>query len=138
MTPTPPTHLLGTDTVVELVRGRADHLLPRLDAQPAALAVSTITVAELDYGVETSRRPDALRQDIEAMLTLLAVLPFDRAAARQTGLIRHALAVAGTPIGPYDTLIAGHACSLGLVLVTHNTREFRRVPGLVVEDWLAG
>jgi len=137
VTPTQPTHLLGTDTVVELVRGRADHLLPRLDAQPGTLAVSTITLAALDYGVECSRRPDALRQDIEAMLTLLDVLPFDRAAAHHAGLIRHALAATGTPISPYDTLIAGHALSLGLVPVTHTTREFRRVPGLVVEDWMA-
>jgi tRNA(fMet)-specific endonuclease VapC len=67
---------------------------------------------------------------------LIEVLPFDRAAAEDAGRVRGYLAGLGTPIGPFDSLIVGHARSRGLIVVTNNTREFSRVPGLQVEDWL--
>lgn len=72
------------------------------------------------------------------MAARLEVLPFDSAAASHSGQVRSELKKKGTPIGPYDVLIAGHARSLGLVLVTNNTREFNRVDGLRIEDWAAG
>jgi len=128
-------YLLDTSILVEILRGRADHVLVRLD-QEANLSVSTITVMELDYGVERSSRSQAMRHDTDGLLGLLQIRDFDRSAARHSGIIRAALAEKGTPIGPLDTLIAGHARSLGLTVVTHNLREFSRVPDLHAEDWL--
>ena len=131
------TYMLDTNLLIELLRGKADYLVPRLEAAAGQLAVSTITVAELDYGVERSRMREAMRADVESLLELLSVVAFDRAAARVAGEIRHALASADTSIGPYDVLIAAHARALGLTLVTHNTRESARIPGLTIEDWQA-
>jgi tRNA(fMet)-specific endonuclease VapC len=91
---------------------------------------------ELEYGVERSTQPEAMRRDVDGLLNLLTVKDFDRSAARHASEIRAILANQGTPIGPLDTLIAGHARSLGLVVVTHNLREFCRVPDLQSEDWL--
>ncbi len=71
------------------------------------------------------------------MLGTVHQLPFDAAAAAEAAMVRATLEATGQPIGPYDTLLAGHAISLGFVLVTHNTIEFSRVPGLVLEDWQA-
>jgi len=130
-------YLLDTSILVELLRGRADHLLPRLDAERTALGVSAITVMELDYGVERSTRREDIRRDVDQLLALLPVRPYDRAAAHRTAQLRHTLARQGLAIGPFDSLIAGHAISLGLTVVTQNLREFARVPGLTSEDWLA-
>jgi len=129
--------MLDTSVVIELLRGKADWLLPRLDKQRADLSLSAATVMELEYGIERSTQPSAMRHDVDQLLALIRVREFDRAAARQAGQIRATLARQGIPIGPYDSLIAGHALSLGLAIVTHNMREFTRVPGLVAEDWLA-
>jgi len=129
-------YMLDTSIVVEILGGRADHVLARLDHEQD-LSVSTITIMELDYGVERSSRSQAMRHDRDGLLGLLQIRDFDRAAARHAGIIRAILAEKGTPISPLDTLIAGHARSLGLTVVTHNLREFSRVPDLHVEDWLA-
>lgn len=99
------------------------------------MCVSSVTLMELVYGAERSAQPDRNRRDIEAFVARLRVLPYDREAAEHTGRIRAELARAGTPIGPYDQMIAGHARSRGLTVVTANTREFERVPGIAVEDW---
>ena len=128
-------YMLDTSILVEILRGRADRLFLRFDQEPD-LSVSAITVMELEYGVERSAHPEAMRRDVDGLLNLLTVKDFDRAAARHAGEIRAILANQGTPIGPLDTLIAGHARSLGLIVVTHNLREFSRVPDLHAEDWL--
>jgi len=128
-------HLLDTNLIIELLRGTAGAVTQRMDRFGRGLAVSSISVAELEYGVEHSHDPAHMRSGLESLLSLLTVAEFDRVAARHSGQIRHALAEAGTPIGPYDVLIAGHARALGLPLVTHNTREFSRVPDLPIEDW---
>jgi tRNA(fMet)-specific endonuclease VapC len=98
------------------------------------VGVSAITAAELRYGaaIKTSEA-----RGVERALLSLVVAPFDSAAAQVYGEIRSALRRRGTPIGPLDMLIAAHAMALGLPLVTNNLREFRRVPGLRVENWLA-
>jgi tRNA(fMet)-specific endonuclease VapC len=98
--------------------------------------VSTLTVSELHCGIERSSAPAANRAAVEAFLAFTAVLDFDTAAAVHTGDIRAVLAQVGQPIGSYDAMIAGHARSAGLTVVTNNTREFARVPGLLVVDWL--
>ena len=90
---------------------------------------------ELAYGAEKSAAVARNQAVVEGFLARLDVLDYDLAAADSTGQLRAELARAGTPIGPYDAMIAGHARSRGLILVTNNTREFARVPGLRLEDW---
>lgn len=99
------------------------------------LAVSSITVAELVYGAAHSRDPDRNGDEVRRFLDAVTVADFDAAAAWHAGDIRHALAAAGTPIGSYDVLIAGHARARDDVLVTGNVGEFGRVAGLRVEPW---
>jgi len=130
-------YMLDTNLLIELLRGNADRLLVRLDKQRGNLAVSAVTVSELDYGAAHATDPGAMTADLDAMLGLVQVAPFDRDAARWAGHVRHRLATEGKSIGPYDTLIAGHALALDVTLVTHNTREFGRIPELALEDWQA-
>ena len=130
-------YLLDTDTVIAILRQPTPALRTRLAQEADRLAVSAITVSELTYGVEKSSDPARNRAALQMALAQLEALDFDDAAAAHAGEIRALLARAGTPIGGYDVLIAGHARAAGLTVVTHNIREFGRVPGLVVEDWLA-
>lgn len=129
--------MLDTSILVELLRGRADSLLSQLDREAGNLCVSMITVMELDYGVERSNQSKNMRHDVDDLLSLLQVKDFDRPAAMHTGSIRRTLADRGESIGPYDSLIAGHARSQGCTIVTSNLREFARVPALTSVDWLA-
>ena len=99
------------------------------------LKVSTVVQYELEYGARRSARCEELLTVIGSFLGRVEVLSFDARAARVAAQVRAELAAAGTPIGFYDTLIAGHARSLGAVLVTHNVAEFDRVDGLQIEDW---
>jgi tRNA(fMet)-specific endonuclease VapC len=94
-------------------------------------------MGELHYGAAKSKYPDIAVANIRRILKTLVVVSFDEAAAQSYGPIRAALEQRGSPIGPMDTLIAAHAASLGWTLVTHNIREFKRIPNLIVEDWLA-
>jgi len=100
------------------------------------MGVSTITEMELIYGAEKSAAIARNLKDVEGFLARLEILDFDSAAAAHTGQIRAELANAGTPIGPYDQMIAGHARSLGLIVVTNNVTEFARVPGIRLENWV--
>lgn len=130
-----PRFLLDTNIVVFALRRTPGPLRARLRAEHGRLAVSSVTVSELAYGAERSMDPAASRLAVEQFLALTTILPFDAAAAQHAGEIRARLALAGTPIGGYDVLIAGHARAAGLIVVTNNTREFSRVPGLEVVDW---
>ena len=107
----------------------------RFEQNNGRMAVSSVTGGELVFGAERSHQVDRNLSDIEALLSRLEVLPFDSKAAYHFGQVRAALCQAGQPIGPNDMMIAGQARSLGLILVTNNTKEFRRVPGLIMEDW---
>lgn len=131
------TYLLDTNVLIMLLRHRAEALRPRLRAAGGRLAVSTISVAELEHGVARSTVPEHDGARMESLLSLVEVLPFDRSAAHHAGRIDAQLARLGTPIEPYDVLIAGQARSRGLIVVTNNIREFSRVPGLECEDWSA-
>lgn len=91
---------------------------------------------ELIYGAEKSANPERNLADVEGFAARLEVLPYDAQAAAHSGQLRAELARIGKPIGPYDQMIAGHARAQGLILVTNNLREFERVPGLRVEDWV--
>ncbi|WP_293999769.1 type II toxin-antitoxin system VapC family toxin [Sphaerotilus sp.] len=129
--------MLDTNTLSALVRASAaPGLLQRLaTAGDEAICTSIIVAAEMRFGVQRKGSP-ALTARVEALLATVTVLPFDGEADRHYADIRTTLERAGTPIGGNDLWIAAHARSRGLVLVTHNTREFERVPGLLVEDWL--
>lgn len=125
---------LDTNTVIALLGGHVG-LLERVRAHaPSDFGLSAVVHHELVYGAEASARREANRARVEALR--FEVLDLTRADAACAGLVRARLRALGTPIGPYDTLIAGQALTRGLVLVTHNRREFERVEGLLVEDWL--
>ncbi|GAA4842953.1 tRNA(fMet)-specific endonuclease VapC [Luteimicrobium xylanilyticum] len=127
--------VLDTDVVIDVLRSRSPLMLERFSEHGDALTVSAVTVAELHFGAARSSAPSSNRAAVEEFLAFLEVLPFDAAAAAHAGEIRGALTAAGTPIGGYDVLIAGHARSVAAVLVTGNVREFSRVDGLRVVDW---
>lgn len=129
--------MLDTNLCIRVLRDRPAGLRERFNAEAAALCISTVTLAELLHGAEKSARPVETRQQVEAFAARLAVLAFDPAAAAHYGDIRADLERRGQVIGPYDLMIAGHARSRGLVVVTGNLGEFNRVPGLRAEDWLA-
>lgn len=129
--------MLDTNLCIRVLRERPAGLRERFNAEAATLCISTVTMAELLYGAEKSAKPIETRNQVEAFAARLDVLPFDTAAAAHFGDIRANLERKGLVIGPYDLMIAGHARSLGLVVITGNLGEFRRVEGLRSEDWLA-
>jgi len=129
-------YLLDTNICVFVIRKKSQLALQRLRQHPAGdVGISTITLAELRYGADKSQDPPKNHAALNAFLAPLEVVEFDAQAAEQYGRIRADLEKRGLPIGPLDTLIATHAQSLGLTLVTNNLSEFTRVSGLVVEDW---
>lgn len=127
--------MLDTDICIYAINERPPKVLQRLREHYAeGLGVSTITASELHFGVARSasaRNATALR----GFLANLTVVEFDLGAAEVAGQVRAWLSRQGTPIGPYDSLIAAHAQALGVTLVTNNTREFERVPGLKLANW---
>lgn len=131
-------HMLDADLCIHLVRQTNRVLLVRFRETGQNLSVSTIVQTELMVGVEKSPDPTQAGERVERLLARVTVLPFDEAAAAHAASIRAYLEAVGRKIGAYDGLIAGHARSLGLTLVSGNTHEFSRVPGLLHEDWLTG
>lgn len=126
--------MLDTDTVSFALRGQGNVGAQILDHRPSELCVSAITVAELRYG--TSRRKSSrLDQLVDNFIGNIAVMPFDETCANNFGRIASALTEKGTPIGDLAALIASHAMTLGIVLVTNNVKHFSRVPGLKVANW---
>jgi tRNA(fMet)-specific endonuclease VapC len=128
--------MLDTNTCVDLIRERDARILRRMKRNgPDRLCVSSITLSELEYGAAKSANPERNRLALAGFMTPLTVAPYDDAVAPVYGRVRAALENAGTPIGPLGTMIAAHALSLGLTVVTSNEREFRRVSGLRVQNW---
>ena len=130
-------YLLDTNICIFTIKNRPQRLREMFNQQAEFLCTSSVTMAELFYGAEKSARVAENLSVIESFAARLEVLDFDPPAAAHYGQIRAELESSGTPIGPYDLMIAGHARSRGLILVTNNRREFDRVPGLRVEDWVA-
>lgn len=129
--------LLDTDTFSELARGRRPQLAARFARHPLAqLAVSPITVGEIRFGLATALLPASLVARTEALLQDIICLTMGATVSLHYAALRAHLRRAGTPIGPNDTWIAAHALAEDLTLVTGNEREFKRVPGLKVENWL--
>jgi tRNA(fMet)-specific endonuclease VapC len=130
-------YLLDTNICIYIINRRPPGVFDRFAGlQIGQVAISSITGAELTYGVEKSRS-SRNRQALDKFLAPLDVLPFDEAAMRRYGGLRSALELQGTPIGPMDQLIAAHALALDAVLVSNNLREFERVPGLRLENWVS-
>ena len=129
-------YLLDTNVVSDFVRGEARVQARLKSTPPPEIAVSAITVMETTYGLAAEpKRARKLRPVIDAMYASVELLPFSIEDAQAAGAVRAALRGAGRPIGPYDALLAGSALARGLILVTANVDEFRRVAGLVVENW---
>ena len=129
-------YLLDTNIVIYTIKNRPRKVRERFTRHQGQLAISSVTLMELVYGAEKSPQPERNLRDIDGLAARLDVLPYDAAAATHTGQIRAELARQGTPIGPYDQMIAGHARALGLILVSNDAAEFGRVPGLRLENWV--
>ena len=129
-------YLLDTNACIKALNNSSAMLIGRLrGVSPSSIRLSSITKAELLYGARHSVRIAANMQLLERFFAPFISLPFDDRCAEHYALLRMDLAVQGRPIGPNDMLIAATALAHDLVLVTHNTREFSRVPGLLLEDW---
>jgi len=129
--------MLDTNICIRVLRDRPPSARPRFNAERDALCISTVTLGELLHGAAKSAQPAEKRREVDRLTSRLAVLPFDEDAAAHFGDIRADLERRGMVIGPYDLMIAGHARSRGLIVVTGNLGEFTRVDGLRCEDWLA-
>jgi tRNA(fMet)-specific endonuclease VapC len=128
-------YLLDSSVCVDVLRARRPALRRLAGISPDATAVSVMTVAELRHGLLRARAQEAASERLARFLELIEVLPFDAAAAAHHAQVRHALALAGTPIGERDLVIAATALAHQVVVATGNVGEFRRVPGLRVEEW---
>jgi tRNA(fMet)-specific endonuclease VapC len=130
-------YLLDTHIVIYVIKRRPPEALEIFNRHHGHMAISTVTLAELVHGAEKSSDVARNIRVVEDFASRLAVLPYDDKAAWQYGQIRAALEKIGQPIGVNDLHIAAHARSNGLTLVTNNLREFERVPGLLLENWVA-
>lgn len=132
-------YLLDTNVLSDFARGEPAVMARLRREAPAQLAASVITEMEVEYGL--ARNPNLsprLREAMRTLLETIAILPFEREDARVAAQLRASLNSQGAPIGAYDLLLGACALRRGLVIVTHNTREFARIGGLGVEDWRGG
>ena len=129
-------YMLDTNMVIYAIKNNPPQVLNKIQQYECDdIYISAITLAELEYGVSHSSNPEQNNIALMMFLSNMNIAPFDDIAAIEYGPIREALQSKGTPIGPYDMLIAAHARALDFVLVTHNVKEFERVPDLEIEDW---
>jgi tRNA(fMet)-specific endonuclease VapC len=130
------TYMLDTNICIYVIKNYPQDLREKFNSLAEQLCISCITLGELHYGVEKSaHRADNLTA-IENFVARLDLLPFDAKAAAHYGQVRSELERAGTPCGPHDMQIGGHARSEGLIVVTNNLREFSRMQGIRVENWV--
>lgn len=130
------TYMVDTNICIYVMKNRPERVLERFRKElDNGICISSITLAELEYGMKHSSNPVKNEQSLLKFLLPLSILPFGPAAASVYGEIRAYLQRQGTPIGPLDMLIAGHARAEDLILVTNNIREFERVPDLKLENW---
>jgi len=129
-------YMLDTNTCIFLAKNRSEVVGQYSAKKSQGIAISAIVVAELQFGVANSMRPEENAATLSCFLLGFELLDFDTAAAMEYGRICCALRRQGQPIGTMDMLIAAHAKAAGLTLVTNNTREFARVEGLLSEDWV--
>ncbi len=131
-------YMLDTNVCIHMIKNKPVSVVQKFRQHRAEdVCVSSITYAELCYGVSKSRFSERNLLALSVFLSGIRIVPFDSLAAVQFGKIRAGLESSGRPVGVMDLLIAAHALSLGLTVVTNNTREFERIPGLAVEDWVS-
>ncbi|MCX7016411.1 MAG: type II toxin-antitoxin system VapC family toxin [Candidatus Sumerlaeota bacterium] len=129
-------YMLDTDMCVYLINRKPAGAIRRLTRTAIEeVCISAITLSELEYGVSKSSRPDENKLALAEFLAPIQVAPYDDMAAQEYGRLRARLGKQGAPIGSLDTLIAAHALALGCALVTNNEAEFKRVPGLRIQNW---
>lgn len=129
-------YMLDTNICIYVIKEHPQKLAQRFNRFADQLCISSITLAELRYGAEKSAKRSQNLEEIEQFVARLEVLPFSAKAAAHYGEVRTTLERAGKPIGAHDMLIGAHARSEGLTVVTNNMREFKRVSGLQVENWV--
>jgi tRNA(fMet)-specific endonuclease VapC len=129
-------YLLDTNIVIYIIKRRPIEVLATFNENVARMAISVITLAELQHGAEKSSKAAANLAVVEDFCSRLIVLPYTEKAAQHYGQIRTALEKNGEPIGVNDLHIAAHARSEGLILVTNNEKEFAKVPALQIENWV--
>jgi tRNA(fMet)-specific endonuclease VapC len=129
--------MLDTNMCIYIIKKKTEHILNELqNKRKGGLAISTITLAELEYGNENSQSKEKNKIALMQFLTIIDVKPFDEKASKEFGKIKKDLKDRKCLIGPYDMLIGAHAKSLGLILVTNNVKEFERINDLRIENWI--
>lgn len=129
-------YMLDTNIAIYTIKNRPQKLRKAFKVHDGQMCISTVTLMELIYGAEASAAVDRNLRDIEGFAARLDVLPYDNNAAAHAGQLRVELKKIGRPIGPYDEMIAGHARSQGLVVVTNNTKQLKNVPGIRLANWV--
>lgn len=128
--------MLDTNICIYIIKQKPAKVIKRLQSVSISdICLSSITLSELEYGVEKSQKKKQNRLALFQFLVPFEILPYDEMAAQHYGIIRSKLEKMGQPLGALDMLIAAHARSLNLILVTNNVKEFQRVPGLRIENW---
>ncbi|MCE2680535.1 MAG: tRNA(fMet)-specific endonuclease VapC [Burkholderiales bacterium] len=127
--------MLDTNICIFTIKNKPENVRQLFNKHQGQLCISTVTLMELVYGAEKSALPESNLSIVEGFVARVEVLDYDKLASEHTGQLRAEQAKVGRPIGPYDQMIAGHARSRGLIVVTNDVREFERVPGLRIEDW---
>jgi len=128
-------YLLDTNTLIYFFKGIGDVANILLSKAPKDILISSIVLYELEVGIAKSTKPKKRTIQLEALISRVNISSFGAQEAKVAATIRANLESKGTPIGPYDTLIAGTALSNNATLVTHNTKEFKRIKSLKIEDW---
>lgn len=129
-------YMLDSNIVISTVKNRPEKARQAFNKHAGQICISAVTWGELVYGAERSAYPDRDLADIEGLAARLDIVPFNDQASTHFGQVQAELYRIGKPIGPYDMMIAGHARALGLILVTNNMKEFERVSGLRLENWV--
>lgn len=128
-------YILDTNTLIYFFKGVGNVADRLLAVSPKDIGIPAVVLYELEYGIARSTSPRKRAKQLEELCALVNVLDFGSEAAKTSATIRASLEKKGTPVGPYDVMIAGTALSKQGVLVTNNTKEFRRIPGLKITDW---
>jgi tRNA(fMet)-specific endonuclease VapC len=130
-------YLLDTNICIYIIKRKPSKIFKKFESlRISDVAISSITLAELEYGVYKSTQPEKNTIALTRFLAPISILPFEDTAAKVYGIIHTNLELKGQPIGPYDLLIAAHAHSLGLTLVTNNIKEFKKIKDLKLENWM--
>lgn len=128
-------YVLDTNILIYFFKGIGNVSGRLLSRSPKDISIAAITLFELEVGIAKSNNPSKRKKQLEALISRIDVIPFAAKEAKAAAMIRADLESKGMPIGPLDTLIAGTALSKNATLVTHNTKEFKRVNQLAIEDW---